>query len=105
DPDFEENRLIYFAYTYAVSQAPLVLVNKIVRYRDDAGTPVFDKVVIDGIEGNYLHNVGALEFGPDGMLYCTVGETFKPELAQDMSSLNGKILRMTRDGDVPSDNP
>ena len=105
DPDFNQNRYVYFAYTYAESKAPLKLVNKIVRYKDNAGTPAFDKVIMDGIEGNYLHNVGALEFGNDGMLYCTSGERFKPELAQDMSSLNGKILRMTRDGNIPTDNP
>jgi glucose/arabinose dehydrogenase len=105
DPDFDQNRYVYFAYTYAVSKAPLKLVNKIVRYKDNSGMPVFDKVVIDGIEGNYLHNVGALEFGPDGMLYCTVGERFLPDLAQDIGSLNGKIIRMTRDGNVPTDNP
>jgi glucose/arabinose dehydrogenase len=105
DPEFNENRYVYFAYTYAESKAPLTLVNKIVRYKDNSGTPQFDKVLIDGIEGNYLHNVGALEFGPDGMLYCTVGDRFVPDLAQNMSSLNGKILRMTRDGAVPSDNP
>jgi glucose/arabinose dehydrogenase len=28
-----------------------------------------------------------------------------PQLAQDMSSLNGKILRMNREGGVPEDNP
>jgi glucose/arabinose dehydrogenase len=105
DPDFNENRFVYFAYTYATDKSPLRLVNKIVRYKDNSGTAVFDKVLIDGIEGNYLHNVGALEFGPDGMLYCTVGERFEPTLAQDMNSLNGKILRMTRDGAIPSDNP
>jgi glucose/arabinose dehydrogenase len=105
DPEFTQNRYVYFAYTYAQSKAPLKLVNKIVRYKDNNGTPAFDKVILDGIEGNYLHDVGALEFGPDGMLYCTSGERFIPDLAQDMSSLNGKILRMTRDGDIPADNP
>jgi glucose/arabinose dehydrogenase len=105
DPEFNQNHYVYFAYTYAASKAPLKLVNKIVRYKDNSGTPAFDKVLIDGIEGNYLHNIGALEFGPDGMLYCTSGERFLPQVAQDMSSLNGKILRMTRDGAVPADNP
>jgi glucose/arabinose dehydrogenase len=105
DPDFTENGYVYFAYTYAKNKAPLELVNKIVRYRDNAGTAAFDKILLDNIPGNYLHNVGALEFGPDGMLYCTSGEIFKPELAQNKSSLNGKILRMTRDGEIPADNP
>jgi glucose/arabinose dehydrogenase len=105
DPEFEQNGYVYFGYTYAESKSPLVLVNKIVRYKDNSGTAVFDKVLLDKIPGNYLHNVGAFEFGPDGMLYVTSGEIFQPDLAQDMSSLNGKILRMTKDGGIPADNP
>ncbi len=106
DPDFANNRLIYFGYTYTESKGPLKLVNKLVRYREDGnGVPVFDKVLMDGIEGNYVHNSGALEFGPDGMLYWTVGDRYIPALAQQMDVLNGKILRMTKDGDAPSDNP
>jgi glucose/arabinose dehydrogenase len=107
DPDFANNGYVYVAFTYAQSKSPLVLVNKIVRYKENPQTkvPAFDKTLIDGIPGNYLHNVGPLKFGPDGKLYATVGEIFKPELAQDPNSLNGKILRMNPDGTVPSDNP
>jgi glucose/arabinose dehydrogenase len=105
DPQYDQNHYLYFGYTYAAEMSPLRLVNKIVRYTNHGGTPMFDKVLLDGIRGNHLHNVGAFEFGPDDMLYVTVGEVFEPELAQDMSSLNGKILRMTRDGEVPADNP
>ena len=105
DPAYEQNGYVYFGYTYAARKSPLSLVNKIVRYRNDNGSPVFDKVLIDGIPGNHLHNIGAFEFGPDGMLYVTSGEIYQPDLAQDPASLNGKILRLTPDGEVPSDNP
>jgi glucose/arabinose dehydrogenase len=107
DPDFSQNGYVYIGYTYAASKGPLKLVNKLVRYREDPGTrkPVFDKVLLDGIEGNFIHNSGSLEFGPDGMLYWGMGDRYIAELAQDMSVLNGKILRLTRDGSVPSDNP
>jgi glucose/arabinose dehydrogenase len=106
-PEFSQNGYIYLAYTYAESKAPLKLVNKLVRYREDAATktPVFDMVLLDGVEGNYVHNIGPLEFGPDGKLYVAVGEIFLTELAQDMNSLNGKILRMNDDGSIPADNP
>ena len=106
-PDFSQNGYVYVGYTYAESKAPLKLVNKLVRYKEDASTktPSFDMVILDGVEGNYVHNIGALEFGPDGKLYVTIGEIFAPDLAQDMSVLNGKILRMNDDGSVPSDNP
>jgi glucose/arabinose dehydrogenase len=107
DPDFSNNRYVYFGYTYAESKGPLKLVNKLVRYKEDAATKkgVFDKVLLDGIEGNYIHNSGALEFGPDGTLYWGMGERYEPALAQDLSDLGGKILRLTRDGDIPEDNP
>ena len=106
-PGFAQNGYVYFAYTYAESKSPLVLKNKIVRYKEDPSTktPAFDKVILDQIPGNYLHNVGALEFGPDGKLFATVGEIFSPQLAQDPMSLNGKILRINDDGSVPGDNP
>jgi glucose/arabinose dehydrogenase len=105
DPEYTQNGYIYFAYTYTAVESPIRLLARIVRYKNNDGTPVFDKILLDSIRANNRHNIGALEFGPDGMLYCTSGETYAPELAQDMSSLNGKILRMTRDGDVPADNP
>jgi len=106
DPQFAQNGYVYIGYTYAASKGPLKLVNKLVRYKENSNQqPVFDKVLLDGIEGNYIHNSGPLEFGPDGMLYWAVGDRYIPDLAQDKSVLNGKILRLTRDGDIPSDNP
>jgi glucose/arabinose dehydrogenase len=60
---------------------------------------------VDNIPGGIAHNGGRLRFGPDGKLYIGTGETFQAELAQDMSSLGGKILRVNADGSVPSDNP
>ena len=56
------------------------------------------------LSANY-HNGGRIAFGPDGMLYATVGDAGSRDRAQDLDSLSGKILRMTPDGDVPLDNP
>lgn len=61
--------------------------------------------------GPYLagpHHYGLdLQFGPDGMLYVPLG-TSVPDLAQDLASYQGKILRLDVDGPfphVPADNP
>ena len=61
--------------------------------------------VLTGLARAGNHNGGRIAFGPDGMLYATVGDAGQPDRAQEDTSLNGKILRMTPDGDVPDDNP
>ncbi len=83
--------------------------NRIERYRltGEAGALALDEpeIVIDGIDAGATHNGGRIAFGPDGLLYATVGDAGDRPSAQDLESLNGKILRMTPDGDVPRDNP
>lgn len=46
-----------------------------------------------------------LRFGPDGKRYVTSGETNHHDLAQDLGSLGGKILRLNADGSIPAGNP
>lgn len=61
--------------------------------------------VIDELPANTFHDGGRIAFGPDDMLYVTVGDAGNRSEAQDRSSLAGKILRLTPTGDVPDDNP
>ncbi|WP_051336899.1 PQQ-dependent sugar dehydrogenase [Leifsonia aquatica] len=63
------------------------------------------ETVIAGLPKGSNHNGGRIAFGPDGMLYVTVGDAGDTDRAQDLSSLGGKILRVTPDGQVPADNP
>ncbi len=43
--------------------------------------------------------------GRDGYLYVTIGERGDRPSAQDLSRENGSVIRIARDGTVPSDNP
>jgi len=105
DPEFGRSRLLYVAYTYRDSGGRLK--NRLARLREDParGRGVMDKVLVDGVAGNNNHNGGRVKFGPDGKLYWTMGDAQNTRLSQDLSSLNGKILRLNADGTNPSDNP
>src|SRR5699024_5433551 len=92
-------------YTYLTTGAD----NRIIRY-DLLGEPGAYELgspqeLFIGIPAAGYHNGGRIEFGPDGMLYITTGDALEPSRSQDLDSLAGKILRLTPDGDIPSDNP
>jgi quinoprotein glucose dehydrogenase len=101
-PEFPAKPFIYVMHTYKKYGK---LYNRVIRLKDTGDAGVFDRVILDNIPGARLHNGGRIAFGPDGMLYITAGENFKAAMAQDLSKLGGKILRLTPDGDIPPDNP
>ncbi len=103
DPQFAQNHFVYVAYTYRSQTG--ILQNRLVRLREEGGKGVMDKVLLDGAAGGGIHDGGRVKFGPDGKLYWTMGEAGNSSLAQNLSSPNGKILRLNPDGSIPSDNP
>jgi glucose/arabinose dehydrogenase len=105
DPDFADNHYVYVAQTYLADVNKIQ--NRLVRLREDTATGkgIVDKVLLDDAAGNVFHDGGRVKFGPDGKLYWTLGEAGNPALAQDLTSFNGKILRINPDGTIPADNP
>jgi glucose/arabinose dehydrogenase len=56
-------------------------------------------LLIDDIpDNNPNHNSGCLRFGPDGMLYVSLGEDEDRCAAQDSTALKGQILRLDVSG-------
>lgn len=97
DPDFSNNRFIYL---YSTTQAGNEIKNKVERYKFNDDKLSDQKILVDNIKGSRNHGGGRIAFGPDGYLYVTTGDAENPSLAQDINSLNGKILRIDKDGKV-----
>jgi hypothetical protein len=74
----------------------------------DGGRTASSTTVIRDMPGETMgqsHQISNITFGPDGMLYVHVGDGFNAATAQNLNSYRGKILRMTRTGAAPTDNP
>ena len=92
-------------YAYATRKVGGVAHDQIVRIHMDGIHGTSMQPVLDVQVAGERHNGGRMLFGPDGMLYVVVGETYNSKLAQDRSVNGGKVLRMTPTGGVPADNP
>jgi glucose/arabinose dehydrogenase len=102
--NFDENRFLYVCASRTYNGQWL---NQVLRYRVRANwTLAFDRYVIRlGMRANVIHNGCAVEHGPDGRIWVSMGDANLPGRAQDPDLLNGKILRVAPNGAIPPDNP
>ncbi|HZN69214.1 MAG TPA: PQQ-dependent sugar dehydrogenase [Tepidisphaeraceae bacterium] len=65
-----------------------------------------DILRMPGEQQGQSHQVSNITFGPDGKLYVHNGDGLgTPETALNLNSFRGKVLRMSKDGSAPGDNP
>ena len=103
DPSFEKN---HFVYVYYTAKDDNKVINKLLRLTEVNNTAVDNTTLLDDIPAlDGYHSGGALSFGPDGKLYIGVGDATQPVFAQNPSISIGKVLRINKDGTIPSDNP
>ena len=125
DPAYEDNGFVYLYYTFNKHSdcgfmSETTPVNRVSRFTMRAeGTldPDSERVLIDNIPSpSGSHNGGDLQFGPDELLYVAVGDggcdytgdsgcQELNDASRDPHVLLGKILRIERDGSIPSTNP
>jgi glucose/arabinose dehydrogenase len=101
DPDFANNRYVYFFATVSASQ------QQIIRYTDNGNIGINRTVIMSGLPTNGAnHDGGGVGIGNDGKLYWSVGDLGSGTgVDADLTSLAAKMGRATRIGTVPSDNP
>ncbi|WP_111767048.1 fibronectin type III domain-containing protein [Nakamurella deserti] len=105
------------------STAPRNRVSRFTFRSDGTVDPASERVLLDGIfSTSGYHNAGDLELGKDGNLYISTGDgqcdylggpanpggsgcNGANDTARDRNVLNAKVLRITRDGGIPTDNP
>ncbi len=121
DPNFAANNYLYLFYTAVVTPTAVTacdsgagrnsanVVNRVSRFTLSGNSLITttEQVLVDNLRslaGN--HNGGDLNFGADGYLYITVGDSGTGgSLARQKGVLAGKLLRVNADGTPPAGNP
>ena len=107
DPDFSNNRMIYFVFSEPVSNGNHAAVAKARLKEDESAIENLEVIYrVSPSHKSKAHNGGKLAFNKDGNLYVSSGERSDMEtrpLAQDNSTTLGKILLITKTGQAVTD--
>ena len=105
DPGFADNQTLYLSYADGEQGDT---ATKVIRARF-TGSALEDVVTIfetDPHRKRAVHYGGRMAFMADGTLLITLGDAFDDrELAQNLDSHTGTIVRITTTGEPPLDNP
>jgi glucose/arabinose dehydrogenase len=84
----------------------LPVATLVIRFKEVEGRGTAPRIILT-IPAKIYDNVYSLVFGHDGMLYVPSGflGRSRPAGEDPLSDRRGKILRVTRDGKAPGDNP
>ena len=104
--DFAQSRTLYFTHAKRQGRGSGTAVTKAVLSADGTALTAHDTIfeIAPGSSGG-RHFGSRLVEARDGTLFVTVGDRGSDDTAQDRSLHNGSVLRITKTGAVPSDNP
>jgi glucose/arabinose dehydrogenase len=100
DPNWVNTKLVYFYSTLNVTG---VIKNEVFRYHtttDSSGniiadTSVGQQIIVDKIPADVDHDGGHMKFDSQGNLYISTGDNYGYTASQDLTSLAGKLLKIT----------
>ena len=110
DPQFSENRLVYWSYSEAGENGTNGTAIARGQLAGDMSGLTDVEVIFrqqPKVQSN-AHFGSRLVFDNDGYLFATLGERSSARyrvLAQDLGTHLGKVIRINADGSVPDDNP
>ena len=108
DPDFATDPWVYWTYSEPGTGAEAGLSGTAVARGRLAGDALQNVAVlyrqVPKVSGAG-HFGSRLAFRADKTLFVTLGERQKGSPAQDLATTLGKVIRIRRDGTIPSDNP
>lgn len=105
DVEFASNRSVYVCASRDTTGTN-GWQNQVLRYTvATSGAWSGPTVILGGMAAATTHNGCALEMDASGHLWVGMGDAANAPLAQNRSSRNGKVLRVTRSGAVPATNP
>jgi glucose/arabinose dehydrogenase len=102
-PQFPGTPLVYVVYCY--SGGGNIIRERLSSFRWNGTALSDEEILLNDIPGAGIHDGSRLLMTTDDKILMTTGDRGSSNLAQDMNSLNGKILRMNLDGTIPADNP
>jgi hypothetical protein len=104
-PDYANNGLFYVFYT-AEPTGDVRVVQYKRSANPDRADPASARPIFTTSHTAPNHNGGQLQFGPDGMLYASIGDNANGDNAADLTVPYGKILRLDpRTGGAAAGNP
>jgi glucose/arabinose dehydrogenase/mono/diheme cytochrome c family protein len=98
----KQNHYLFVDYTFERKDS--VIVSRLVRYNYTSDT-LKDPLILLEIPAGSGHNGSRVAISPDAKVFWSTGDAQRDKNAQDISSPNGKILRLNMDGTIPKDNP
>lgn len=103
-PDFPSSSWIYLTYVAPMDEGHSTTRLARAQLKGNALIELEVLYTVEPVQNTKKHYGGRLLFS-DGYLYMTMGERGKQDLAQQLDTDLGKVLRFTADGSIPNDNP